>query len=158
MIQRVQSIFLALVIASCGALFFVPLATVTDNDLYYLKFFITNLKNMAPQAESFFSPYLFMFTAVLNIAIMAIAMWALFAYKERKYQIKLCRIGLLVNILEVIVIFGYSHFIFEKKYNFITQYDEAGIYFPLISLVMFYLAMFFIKKDEAKVRAADRLR
>jgi hypothetical protein len=158
MIQRIQSLFLLLVVLTGAALFFLPLATITDNNLYYFKFFITNLKNMSPGQEALFSPYLFMFTAILNISIMAIAFWAFFAFKDRKQQIKLIQIGLLVNIFEVLVIFGYTNYVFEKKYNFITQFDELGIYMPLISLVMFYLAMRYIKKDEAKVRAADRLR
>ena len=35
---------------------------------------------------------------------------------------------------------------------------QAGAYLPLASLVFFVLAQRGIKKDEAKVRAADRLR
>lgn len=156
MIQRVQSLLLLVVVLSCAALFFVPLATYST-ELAYLKFFVKGMQHISPDPVSFFSPYLFILPLLLNIAIMAIALWAIYSYKNRIYQIKLSRIGLLLSILDVVVLFYYTSFIFEKKLLVQTEY-EAGIYLPLVCLIMFYLAMRYIKKDEAKVKAADRLR
>ncbi len=156
MIQRIQSVYLGLIALASIALFMLPLATYST-DLAYLKFDIRGMHHISPDPVNYFSNLIFMLPFVLNIAIMALAFWALFSYQDRKAQMKLVRFGGIVNILFIIVLFSYTTFFFEKTLKVTTEY-EYGILLPVLSMLFFTLAFRAIKKDDMKVKAADRLR
>jgi hypothetical protein len=61
-----------------------------------------------------------------------------------------------LSVLLVGGIFYYSTML-EKQYEIIPQYGVGGL-FPLVSIILLFLANHFIQKDEKLIRSADRLR
>ena len=114
---------------------------------------------MVPGEVSIFS---FMTTfplLLLNILAGAFSLASIFLYKKRVLQAKITRIAILTNIILIALVFFVYAKIIETNLIASPDYlDEAGIYFPLISLVFLILANRAIMKDEKLVRSVDRLR
>jgi hypothetical protein len=158
MIQRIQSLFLLLAFIAAVILFFFPLAGIYSTTATY-KFYVYGLVNMVPGEKSMFS---FMTTfplLLINLLVSAFSLGAIFAYKNRLTQMKVVRITILLNILLIGLVFFVYAKIIETNLLVSPDYlDEAGIYFPLISLIFLILANRSIMKDEKLVRSVDRLR
>jgi hypothetical protein len=158
MIQRIQSVFLFLAFIATVAIFFYPIAGIYS-DLFTYKFYVYELKNMVPGEPSLFT---FMTTfplLLLNVIIAAMALACIFLYKNRIRQARIVRLAILLEIVFIALIFFVYAGIIEKNLHATPDYlEEAGIYFPLISLIFLILAYRFILKDERLVRSADRLR
>jgi len=127
--------------------------------MYTYKFYVYELKNMVPGEASLFS---FMTTfplLLLNIIIGVMAVSCIFLYKNRMRQAKIVRLAILLEIVFIALVFFVYAGIIDKNLHTTPEYlEEAGIYFPLISLIFLILAYRFIIKDERMVRSADRLR
>jgi hypothetical protein len=96
---------------------------------------------------------------LLNIFVAALSIFCIFQYKNRVRQAKLVRLSILLEIVLIAMVFFVYAGIIEKNLHTTPEYmEEAGIYFPLISLIFLILAYRFIIKDEKLVRSADRLR
>ena len=158
MIQRIQTIFLFLAFLVTVSLFFFPLAGIYSTNAAY-KFYVYELRNMVPGEASIFS---FMTTfplLLLNILVGALSMASIFLYKNRILQAKIVRIAILTEIILIaLVFFVYAKIIETNLFASPDYLDEAGIYFPLISLVFLILANRSVMKDEKLVRSVDRLR
>lgn len=158
MIQRIQTIFLCLAFLAAVALFFFPLAGIYSTSATY-KFYIYELKNMVPGEASIFT---FMTTfplLLLNILVAAFSLACIFLYKNRVLQAKLVRLAILSDIIFIaLVFFIYAKIVETNLAASLDYLDEAGIYFPLISLIFLILANRAIMKDEKLVRSVDRLR
>ena len=158
MIQRIQSVFLLMAFLAAIALFFYPLAGIYSNLTAY-KFYIYELKNMVPGEVSRFT---FMTTfplLLLNVIIAVLSIICIFLYKSRVRQAKIVRLAILLEIILIALVFFVYASIIEENLNASPDYmDEAGIYFPLISLIFLILANRYIMKDEKLVRSVDRLR
>jgi len=158
MIQRIQTVYLSLAIIAMALLCFFPLATFFS-EMAYLKFYITGVKNMAPDGAvpmsiAYVSP---LFLGALVIAILAGMTISL--YKKRPKQIQLTNIAVMLNILFILaVLFVYIPLI-ERRTGIKPDYASSiGIYLPIVSLMFLVLANRAIKRDEKLVRSSDRLR
>lgn len=80
---------------------------------------------------------------------------AIFKYKTRQTQFVLNRLGLLANLF-LVGFFVYRSLTISGE----TEVSEKGIglLMPVVSIVFLVLANKAIKKDEALVKSADRLR
>ncbi len=155
MIQRIQSVFLLLVIIVQIVLFFTPLA-VFISDLSYYKLFLTEMKNMTPDSNMDMSRMIAMPLAIMNTVIIIIAVITILKFKNRVLQMRLNRFNILLIIILIVgILFGYPQWML--KIGSVVTYDY-GAYLPLISIVFLFLANIFIGKDEKLVRSADRLR
>jgi hypothetical protein len=158
MIQRIQSIFLFVAFVAAITLFFYPIAGIYS-DLFTYKFYVYELKNMVPGETSLFT---FMTTfplLLLNILVGLMAVSCIFLYKNRIRQAKIVRLAILLEIVFIALVFFVYASIIDKNLHASPEYlEEAGVYFPLISLIFLILAYRFIIKDEKLVRSADRLR
>jgi hypothetical protein len=158
MIQRIQSVFLSVAFLAGVIVFFFPLAGIYGPTITY-KFYIYGLVNMVPGEPSAIS---FMTTfplLLLNILAGALALGAIFFYKNRVTQMKIVRFAIFMEIILIALIFFIYASIIEKNLLASPDYmEEAGIYFPLIALIFLILANRWIMKDEKLVRSVDRLR
>lgn len=158
MIQRIQSVFLFMAFIATILLYFYPIAGIYS-DLFTYKFYVYELKNMVPGEPSLFT---FMTTfplLLLNIIVGLMAAASIFLYKNRIRQAKIVRLAILLEIIFIALVFFVYAGIIEKNLHASPDYlEEAGIYFPLISLIFLILAYRYILKDEKLVRSADRLR
>ena len=179
MIQRIQTLWLALA-ALCMALCFAfPVAHYTidqptgqqiaarldlvgrDNPAM-----MTQLNNMEPvvdysQRMSGMSTWPLV---VLAILCAAVAVACIFLFRNRTAQVRIVSMCFLFNVVYAFLLFfwavdSYADLVasgFGGAKAAVTW--ALGAYLPLASLIFLFLAQRAIKKDEALVRAADRLR
>jgi hypothetical protein len=142
MIQRVQSLYLLLTAIISALLFYVPLfqyplsATDTAPHMYFVS------------ANAFL--------LILNIVVGALSFITIFFFKNRKLQLRACRLCLMLIFVMVGLLFYTSDALaggIDQRVTF-----KAGAYLPLIQIVLVFLAHVGIKKDDKLVRSADRLR
>jgi hypothetical protein len=158
MIQRIQTVYLALAFIAMALLFAFPLAQFFSEHGAYV-FSVTGLKNMVPGEPNAFNPVIFLPIIFVAVGIGFLALFTVFQYKNRSFQIKLTNIGVLSCIALIMGIFFLYIPMIEKKINIVPDYSKAfGIYLPLVALVFLVMANRAIKRDDKLVRSADRLR
>lgn len=145
MIQRIQTLCLLIAALSFVALFFIPMAlsdTVTTQFLSDQVYDVTD------------HPVLL----VLAGGGAAIALLAIFLYKNRPLQLKFGYIVIIFAILLPIA----SFLLFMNESASLDAsaevMDQAGLYLPGVAILFGILANYFIRKDERLVRSMDRLR
>ena len=158
MLQRIQTIYLAIVAIACILLFFFPLANYYDELQGNYKFFIYGIRSMDPEPRVLFSLYFTIPLIFLVVASFIFTVSTIFLFKNRPLQIRLCAFNMLTNIVLIMVIF----FFYATKIKTLTQtepeYNYTGMALPLVSLLFLVLANKAIKRDEALVKSTDRLR
>jgi hypothetical protein len=95
---------------------------------------------------------------LLNGIAILMAVFSIFLFKNRKMQMRMARLGIVIVLVVVALIFFYFGNTLAKTTSTIPDFNHAGTYLILVSLVMFVLANRSIQKDDKLVRAADRLR
>lgn len=136
MIQRIQTLYMLIVVLLGGALpFFVPLWTddggngVFAGDLLWISwgFYVSA----------------------------AVALWTIFKYGNRKNQFVMNRLNMILNLF-LLGFFVYRSLNLSGE----TTVSEKGIgmLIPVFSIVFLVLANRTIKKDEDLVKSVDRLR
>ncbi len=162
MIQRIQTLFLILAVLSSAAIFFLPLAHFSASTFSF-DLFITGVKTV--EGTSPIDENMLLHMGILVVLIL-LSIIAISLYKNRPLQMKLCRFGMMLNIVFIVLIFMFSDVIKKKIMEasmtsfmdgVIVQFGPGSI-MPLITLIFLLLANRFINKDERLIRAADRLR
>ena len=101
---------------------------------------------------------------VLAALVGAASLVCIFLYHNRVRQMRVVAITFLLNVIYVFLLFFWAVDAYSKN---LMQYFHmndlqvtwyVGAYAPIVSIVLLVLAHRAIKRDEAKVRAADRLR
>jgi Domain of unknown function (DUF4293) len=151
MIQRIQTIFLAVVLALGIALFFVP----------FVRYDLPGgplTVDLMPGATLHPLSSIYLLPVILNIISIGFTLYVIFRYKNRVLQMKLANLLMAFNtiLLGVLLVFDFAELpatngVPAKKYL-------LGAFFPIFSIIFSFLASYFIKKDEELVRSADRLR
>lgn len=150
MIQRIQSVYLFLAAITIATMFFFPVASFYGDAIYF------NLKLVGISDDTYVSINTIPLIAIALVLI-TLLLVSIFLFKNRLLQIRMIRFGLLLDLAFIIVIyFGYIDTV-VKKADVKEEYD-AGVYFPLIALVLLILSIRGVMADEKKIRAADRLR
>jgi hypothetical protein len=151
MIQRIQTVYLLLITALTIALFFLPMAVIQADNTFY-SFDVSGLTPIN-QTELDYSTWGLMVWAVI---ISLIAIVSVFLYKKRVLQIRLCVFNaiLLIGFYGLFAFFVWNRFAWADI-HFKVQF---ALSFPLISLILDYLAIRNIGADEMLVRSLDRLR
>lgn len=129
MIQRIQSIWMFLAVLAAVFLFI-----VAQDILIFGSVWITNFA---------------------CVALVLIGLFSLFSYKNRKRQIMLNNISIIINVL-LIGLLGYALINLSGGIDF----PEKGIepLFPFIAVISLLIANIYIRKDERLVKSVDRLR
>jgi hypothetical protein len=158
MIQRIQTLYLALAFIAIALLFAFPLAQFFSETGAYI-FSVKGLKNMVPGDPNAFNPMVFLPLIIVVIGLVLLNLFTIFQFKNRSFQIKLTNIGVLASIALIMGIFFLYIPMIEKKINIVPDYSKAfGIYLPLVALVFMVMANRAIKRDDKLVKSADRLR
>lgn len=146
MIQRIQSVYLFLVLALSVLIFFFPVYEYGDHVKRLL------LDEFKPDTN--LSLYIFP-VLICNVIIGLIAFIALFLYKNRKLQIKICKINTFLSMVLIASLFLYVDRTSADSTS--IAYKTASI-FPILMLLFSFLAKRAIQKDEDLVKSADRIR
>ena len=135
MIQRIQSVYLFLVIL-INVLAVLFLANTLDKtaDLVF---------EIGYEYHIYF------------LIISILSLWSLFAFKKRSFQLKTGRINLILNFV-ALGFFIYWLLILPGEINFSKK--GIGLIIPVISIVFIFLAQKAIKRDDDLVKSADRFR
>jgi hypothetical protein len=161
MLQRIQSVYLAAVAAISIALFFMPLGALTEvvnpqstgNSASWLfKVPCTEISGAAGNRVDT-GNYVLM---VLNSITGILTVMAVFSFKDRKKQLQLCRISLILICLFTAAAYFIEDRLRRESGGTLTYL--FGSYLPVIQLILVYMADRAIKKDDDLVKSADRLR
>lgn len=157
MIQRIQSVFLLIAAVCYVCTCFLPIATLTTSDAYYLFDSWAVRENIPEGAVVCNTFYIGLFQLVMAVFSLVI----IFVYKNRNLQSRLCLIDIFLGfILIALMLFVYPDMILSKI-STIRGFDLVYSMKTIISMLpilWIYLANKFILKDEKKVRDADRVR
>lgn len=143
MIQRIQSIFLALATAAAGGLFGLPFAT-TSEGMASSELFADSVFNIKD------NPALM----IAFLAAGALSLIAIFLFNNRKLQMTLS----IASIVATVAGLGLGLFYFlsdsaNEQANF-----GFGSILPVLMIVFLLLGWRNIKKDDKLVKSMDRLR
>ncbi len=153
MIQRIQSFFLLASLCFLIPMFFFPMAgLISDGGTVYLfnltGFYQTGIDGTQQTVSNQYSIMAF------GILICALNLIAIFMYKRRILQIRLC----IYNIILLVGLFGILLFVIYGVKDIASISYRLPITFPIISIILHYLAFRGIRKDELMVQALSRLR
>ena len=144
MIQRIQSIYLLLVIIGSGGLVFVF-------DLW--KNIDKQSVNISSLIHDFEYPLFGIIVAFFLVTLLAVI--SLLSFKKRILQLNLNRFNILINL----ILFGFLvYHLLNISGETIVSEKGIGSFLPLASIVLLFLANRAIQKDENLVKSVDRLR
>ena len=132
MIQRIQSIYLFVVTILSVTICFYPYASLGDRELTYSS-----------------SPIYYGLSTSIPVAI--------FFFRKRILQMRLCSFSIILMLFQAIYMIA-SFFIASEGCAEGNCHLNFPVVVPFINMILTYLAVRGIAKDEAMVRAADRLR
>lgn len=154
MIQRKQTLFLIAAIISAFLCLSMPVGSIEPKSMG-IENLIYNICVVSDDGTMNFS-VLPLFLILATTCIVSVA--AIFMYKKRRLQIKMCNICIMLTILWYI----YYALI---AFGILKAIDEEGIFhlsfaacLPFVSLVFFVLARNGIIYDEKLIKSADRIR
>lgn len=154
MIQRIQSIYLFIAAVVTSTIYAFPFAEYMKEDNFYM-LDVIGLKN-TQTVEVLLNAYpLLLLTTVCLFLSFAI----IFLYKNRILQARLCNLNILLYVFLIAGIFLYSDMAEQEigAEGIITTFKFGSIV-PIIAIILTFLANRAIRKDEALVRASDRIR
>ena len=150
MLQRIQTVYLLIIMALTIAILFLPLAVLQSGDQLFT-FDATGISTMAAQPELIYPTWgLFALTIVISL----LALLTIFLFKKRILQIRIC----VFNAILMLGFYGLFDWDLGNQKEIFSLSLKIAFSFPLISLILDYLAIRNIGADEALVRSLDRLR
>lgn len=181
MIQRKQSLFLFLTICCMAMCFMFPIATFeaewpprpgefkpVSGELNLLAkpvpemlSQIANSQSVTMSQKEFVNVWPLL---VLTLAVAAISLLSIFLYKNRVRQMRIVAVGFLLAVVDLFLIFIWAVDAFVEPAAKSMNCSDVSVSYGLgtwavvAAIVLLFLAQRSIKKDEEKVRAADRLR
>ena len=95
------------------------------------------------------------FVSIITVVLVLLGLLSIFSYKNRKRQILLNLISIIINALLLGLL---AYWLLNLSGG--IQFPEKGIepIFPLISMICLFIANVFIRKDDRLVKSVDRLR
>lgn len=153
MIQRIQTVYLLFASVLMLLMLFFPWVKFLAGEELYTFYFngVKVLKESHP--EMVVQTWTL---AVLTIVIALISFVMIFLYKKRALQMRLSIYNMILMVALVGLIFYYA-FTVSQELNAITYYSFPVV-FPVIAIVLTYLAFRSIRKDELLIKSYDRLR
>ena len=152
MIQRIQTLYLVAIVALMTTAIFTPLAYFVAGAEEYL-LYAFSLKGGEVSYSTIYMGVIVALSAIVPFV-------TIFLFKNRKLQIRLCAVELVLLIGSVIfmAIYYYRGSRMFANLEFATQGFRIAIIFPLVALVLDYLSLRAIFHDEMLVRSLDRIR
>ncbi|NOY95581.1 MAG: DUF4293 domain-containing protein [Chlorobi bacterium] len=147
MIQRIQTVYILISIFLMGLGLTLPLAEISANG----ELFLFKAAGILKEGEVVFSglPLQLFIGIIILIHIIAV-----FSHKKRIRQMRL----LVFAIILMLGLFGlFYYFAYASFENQAIAFKIATV-FPFVAIILDYLAIRNIGKDEALVRSLDRIR
>jgi len=147
MIQRIQTLYVFIAMALMGLLLILPYADIAvgGNVYQFDKMGISGTDGLIRNGWPI---------AVLVSIIVLLHLVVLFSYKKRIRQIRM----LVFSVLLMIGLFGVFYFFTYLSFDNAKISFKIDVAFPLVAIILDYLAIRAIGKDEALIRSIDRIR
>ena len=149
MIQRIQTVYLLITTILTSLVIGFPVMEVIGENIFFTMtvggMYVD--KNLVDSIWSLLT---------LCISSILVALAAISQFKKRKRQIQLCIFNILLLVGFYIVLGVYYWILKDISANEITF--GWTVVLPAINIILSYLSIRAIKKDEALVKALDRLR
>lgn len=172
MIQRIQSIYLVLTLVGLALLFMFPTATFDLVNPQTNTIEATASLDLVEQATTYdqtgiIPTFVGQGSVLLMILVIVIAVGTLvsiFLFKNRILQMRLVALTLVLTLAYIAIVFvsTIDGCVADLQASWpiwtVNMHYGVGTFAPLAVAVLLFLAQQAIKKDELKVRAADRLR
>lgn len=152
MIQRIQTVYLALALVLFGLASFLPLAEVAEAGNVFT-FSVKGLVN-ASSGQVVYSGLPLLSLAVL---VLAVNLFVIFNFKKRVRQMRMALFNIFLMLGFLGVSFVFLRMSIKGMADAVTAY-KIFMVFPAISAIFNYLAIRAIGKDEALIRSIDRIR
>lgn len=151
MIQRIQSLYLLAASVLSALLLFIPIGEAMLENGKMLAVYVVGIPEIGAMSFS----WIFKIMTALSSLVAAFALISIFFYKNRKRQILFCVIAFIFNVL----LFG-AMMLFSARLENVPIHMQSKITFfiPVIVMFLIIFATKAIRRDEATVKAADRLR
>ena len=146
MIQRIQSVFLLLAAGLNIALLFFPLWTKGSPEI--------TLYVMKVEPAGVVDSVLPLVHLIVVSLVAAILMVITFLYKDRNRQVRMVYGGIIGLMLQIGLMVMMTRVLGNEANG--EGGPEFGFFFPIGAIFLAYLAIRFIKKDEALVKSTDR--
>lgn len=147
MIQRIQTVYLAISTFLVGLLFLIPFAELAKDGMIYL----FDYRGISLDGAI---KYNGLSIAILIAVLVILHAVAIFNFKKRVQQIRM----LVLAILLLLGLFGLFFFFIHFAIGDAQVSYKVSAFFPLIVIILDYLAIRAIGKDEALIRSIDRIR
>lgn len=147
MIQRIQTLYLLISVILVAFLMVLPFGEILADGLIYQfniqGILLDNVINKSGVA-----------LAVLVGIIVVLHCYAILNFKNRTRQIRV----VVVSILGLLGVVGLFYYFTYFSFNGSKVSFRMGAVFPLVAIILDYLAIRAIGKDEALIRSIDRIR
>ena len=155
MLQRIQTVYLLIVAGLFIALMFLPLALLQSEDVSYI-FEVTGLISTAQPSDLEYPTWSLL---VINAIIILLSFIIIFKYKKRIVQMRMCIFNIFL-MLGFCALFGFYIWQFSKSPELLDLKISMRLWasFPIIAIIINYLAIRSIGSDEVLVRSLERLR
>lgn len=152
MLQRIQTVYLLIITVLMMLTLFMPLALMQARELMYA-FDVMGLSTIKEPIELLYPTWALV--ALTSVAAL-LALITIFLYKNRVLQIRLC-------VFNAVLMLGFYALFAFYTLNFKADLQaelmvKIALSFPLIALILNYLAIRSIGADEMLVRSLNRLR
>ena len=147
MIQRIQTLYLLVSAILVAFLFALPFAEIAKDGAVYL-FDAKGISLSGQVTENGIA------ISVLIGIIMAVHGFAILSFKNRIRQMRV----VVFAILAMLGLFGMFFFFAYFSFSGAQVSFKISLVFPLVAIILDYLAIRAIGKDEALIRSIDRIR
>ena len=177
MIQRIQSFYLILAACCMALCYMFPVAkynadmgnqiakgelTLIANDNPEM---MNQIANIDPVVEFSQRGLVTTWPLIAIAALCAvIAVVCIFLYRNRVRQMRIVAVGFVLSVVYAFLIFFWAVDSYAKTMTEVLHCQQPQVtwfvcaYAPIAAIALFFLAQRAIRRDEEKVRAADRLR
>lgn len=151
MIQRIQSLYLFVVVILFVTMLMTPLVDFAKDGIQY----VLNYEGIVPLngGEAIVGTY---FLTALEVIIPLVSLVAMLLYKNRIIQIRLVAFNI-VLMIGYYALFGVYLYVAKTSAK-LDFFLHLPVLFPLITAILSYLALRAIGRDEALVRSLNHLR
>jgi hypothetical protein len=154
MIQRIQTVYMTVAAFLLILMLSNPIAQIIISDKLYLTLFHNQI--ISPD-DAMFKPISTWPISALLAVIVLIELFVVFLYKKRQVQIRFCILNLLLMAGLVGLIYFFTKYT-QSSLNGLKSVFLWPIVCPLISIILNYLAIKAIQKDDNLVKSYDRIR
>jgi hypothetical protein len=152
MIQRIQTFYLLLSLVVIGLMFFFPFTIFMDTDAVKYVFDFSGIyESGTGEVVTGTLPF-----QILLVVVVVINLVTIFLYKNRRLQMRAAVFNMLLMAGLLVLAGWYIYYTLQELQG--QVYYRVTLLFPLIGIVLTWLAFRNILKDELLVRSADRLR